>query len=215
MKVLVIGANGQIGSHMVTMLGLSRDHQVRAMVRKEEQKDKMNDLHAEEVVLGDLEQDFSHALEGVDAVIFTAGSGGHTGKEQTEIIDRNAAIRAVEQAEKAGVQRFIMISTMMADKPNEAPEKAQHYFQAKHDADEALINSSLNYTIFRPGPLSNDEAQGTVTIQKKMDSFDGSIAREDVANAAVNALVLEETYHQILEIHHGSTPVGEALKTFS
>jgi uncharacterized protein YbjT (DUF2867 family) len=212
MKVLIIGANGQIGRHLVKMLALSTEHEVRAMIRKESQKASLEELGAEDVVIGDLEKDFSHALKDVDAVIFAAGSGGHTGKEQTEIIDRNGAIQSVKEAEKAGVSRFIMISSIMADQAEDAPESARHYFRAKGAADEALQNSSLNYTILRPGPLSNNPAEGKITAAARLESYEGEIPREDVAAVAANALVLENTYYQTFEIIGGSTPLGEALK---
>jgi uncharacterized protein YbjT (DUF2867 family) len=212
MNVLVIGANGQIGNHLVKMLGLSSEHHVHAMIRKEEQKARMKELGADEVVLGDLEQDFSHAFKGIDAVIFTAGSGGHTGKEQTEAIDKKGALQAVKEAENAGVKRFIMISTIMADEAESAPENIQHYLRAKKAADDALKSTSLSYTILRPGPLSNDSASGTIKTAHKLDSYDGSISREDVAAVAVNSLVLEETFNKTFEIIGGTTPIGEAVK---
>ncbi|PRO64720.1 SDR family oxidoreductase [Alkalicoccus urumqiensis] len=215
MNVLVIGANGQIGSHTVRMLGLSTEHTGTAMIRKEEQRSRMQELGADEIVIGDLEKDFSHAFEHADAVIFTAGSGGHTGPEQTEVIDRKGAQKAVEEAEKAGVSRFIMISTIMADQPEEAPESIQHYLKAKGAADETLQSSGMKWTVIRPGPLSNDDARGTVTLKKQLGTFDGSIPREDVAALAVNALVLEETFNQTFEVLSGDTPLGEALKSIT
>lgn len=212
MKVLVIGANGQIGSHLVRMLGLSTNHEVRAMVRKEDQKAKMKELGADDIVIGDLEQDFSHAYHGMDAVVFTAGSGGHTSKEQTEVIDRHGAIKSVEEAEKAGIERFIMISSMKADEAETGPESMQHYLKAKLAADEKLQQSSLNYTVIRPGPLSNDAARGTITLKHKLNSYDGSISREDVAAVTSNALTLEQTFNKTFEIIDGDVPIGEALK---
>ncbi|EGK12438.1 NAD dependent epimerase/dehydratase [Desmospora sp. 8437] len=78
MKVTVIGANGKIGRHLVRMLGRS-DHQVRAVIRNEQQQPDMEKLGADEVVVADLEQTVDHAVAGCEAVVFTAGSGGHTG----------------------------------------------------------------------------------------------------------------------------------------
>ncbi|PYZ99044.1 NAD-dependent dehydratase [Alteribacter lacisalsi] len=212
MRVLVIGANGQIGRHMVKMLGLSTEHEVKAMIRSEEQRSTMEDLGAHEIVIGDLEKDFSHAYEGVDAVIFTAGSGGHTSQEQTEVIDRSAAIKSVEEAEKHGVARFIMISAIGAGHPEETPEGIRHYMKAKGAADDALLNSRLNYTILRPGSLSNDAGKGTITAAKELSDRSGEIPREDVASAAVNSLTIEETNHQVFELLSGDTSIGTALK---
>ncbi|QKS70650.1 SDR family oxidoreductase [Paenalkalicoccus suaedae] len=214
MNVLVIGANGQIGKHIVKMLGLSTQHNVKAMIRKEEQISTMEELGADSIVIGDLEEDFSHAFSDVDAVIFTAGSGGDTGKDMTEKIDREAAIKSVEYAENSNVKRYVMISSIGADAPEKADDNIRHYIEAKRAADDALKESGLTYTILRPGPLSNDDGQGTVKATKKLDSYDGSIPREDVANVAVNVLTLDETYNEIIELLSGDTAIGEALKTF-
>lgn len=214
MKVLIIGANGQIGKHMVKMLGLSSEHTVKAMVRKEEQQATMNELGADEVVIGDLEKDFSHAYDGVDAVIFAAGSGGNTGKDKTEAVDLKGAVTSIEEAGKIGVQRFVLISTILADRPEDGPKELQHYLKSKGAADEALQYSSLNYTILRPGGLSNDPATGTITAKLKLDDLNSTISREDVASAAVNALTISETFYSTIEILSGNTSLGEALKTF-
>lgn len=214
MKVLVIGANGQIGRHMVKMLGLSRDHEVRAMIRDEQQRTTMEELGADEIVIGNLEENFSHTFVDTDAVIFTAGSGGNSGKEKTNLVDKIGAIKSVEEAEKAEVSRFVMISSIGADRPEDGPESMRHYFEAKGAADETLRNSSLNYTILRPGRLSDDPGIGTITAKISLDNLNSQIPREDVANAAVNALTIEETYHHTIEILTGDIAIGEALKTY-
>ncbi|WP_346725787.1 SDR family oxidoreductase [Alteribacter keqinensis] len=211
-NVLVIGANGNIGKHIVKMLGLSTEHHVKAMIRKEEQKETMEDLGADEIVLADLEEDFSHAYEGVDAVIFTAGSGGHTSKEQTEVIDRNGAIKSIEEAEKHRIARYVMVSAMGAGKPDETPDNIRHYMKAKGAADEALEKSRLNYTILRPGPLTDDPGKGTIRAAKSLSNKNGDIPREDVASVAVNSLTIEETSHQAFELLSGDTSIGAALK---
>ena len=111
MNVLVIGANGKIGQKIVGLLGKS-DHEVTAMVRKDEQVPKLEDLGAK-TVKGDLEKDISHAVKGADAVIFTAGSGGKTGADKTILIDQEGAIKAMDEAESKGVKRFIIVSAMI------------------------------------------------------------------------------------------------------
>lgn len=214
MKVLIIGANGQIGKHIVKMLGLSSEHTAKAMIRKEEQRVTMNELGADEIVIGDLEKDFSHAYDGVDSVIFAAGSGGSTGKDKTESVDLKGAVTSIEEAGKFGVQRFVLISSIRADRPEDGPKQMQHYLKAKGTADEALQHSALNYTILRPGGLSNDPATGTITAKLSLDDISSTISREDVASAAVNSLTIEETFYSTIEILSGDTSIGEALKTF-
>ncbi|HSI67285.1 MAG TPA: NAD(P)H-binding protein, partial [Planococcus sp. (in: firmicutes)] len=121
MKVLVIGANGQVGQNVVKELADS-GHEATAMVRKEEQKEKMKTLGASNVVLADLENDFSQAFEGVDAVIFAAGSGPSTGAEKTLTIDLWASIKAAKYAEDKGVKRFIQLGSMGSADPDSGGE---------------------------------------------------------------------------------------------
>lgn len=118
MKVLVIGANGQIGRHLVTQLHNSEEHTVKAMVRKEEQAEDLKQAGIE-AILGDPEgsvEELAKVVEGCEAVIFTAGSGAHTGPDKTIIIDLDGAIKSVEAAEQVGVKRFIMISDLHKNK---------------------------------------------------------------------------------------------------
>src|SRR5690625_2286539 len=113
MKVLVVGANGQIGHQVVEKLK-DKGHDPVAMVRKEEQKEKFEEKGIG-TILGDLQEDFSHAFEGVDTVVFAAGSGGDTGADMTIIIDQEGAIESMENAKEAGVDHFIIVSSMGAD----------------------------------------------------------------------------------------------------
>jgi uncharacterized protein YbjT (DUF2867 family) len=214
MKVLIIGANGQVGRHVVRMVGLSTIHEAKAMIRDEDQRQAMEELGAEEIVIGNLEEDFSHAFENTDAVIFAAGSGPHTGKDKTVDVDKLGAIKSIEEAEKAGVQRYIMISALGTDHPEEGPEELKHYLQAKKDADDKLRNSSLNYTILRPGKLVNEPARGKITAKTTLDNTDSDIPREDVAAVASASLTIEETNHSVIEILSGEEAIGTALKSF-
>jgi len=210
MKVLVIGAYGQIGQHILSLLNKS-EHQAKAMIRNENQASELKHLGAE-IVVGDLEQDFSYAFEGCDAVIFTAGSGGHTGPEKTELVDRLGAMKAVKEAENNHVKRFIMVSSMNADTPDNGPESMKHYFKAKGDADKNLQASHLNYTILRPGRLLNEPANGTITAAEHIEDRSNGIPRADVAQVAVTSLDTENTFHRVFEILSGDVLIEEALR---
>lgn len=208
MKVLIAGANGKIGRRLIPHL-VADNIQVRAMVRDLRQKADLEILGAHEVVKADLEGDCSQALEGQDAVIFTAGSGPHTGPEKTIDVDQNGAISLIDQAKAQGVGRFIMVSSMRADNPESGPEKMRHYFAAKGKADDHLRASGLDYTIVRPGRLTEEPPLEKVKVAEKLKDF-GDISREDVAN------VLSETARSELEnrefdVIAGPTPIREAL----
>lgn len=211
MNVLVVGSHGNIGQRLVRAMAKS-EHTARAMVRDASQRDEMHALGAADVVIADLEDDCSAALDGCDAVIFTAGSGGHTPPEKTDDIDRNGAISLVDQAKRAGVRRFVLVSSMNADTPEKGPEKMRHYFEAKKAADDHLRASGLEYTIVRPGRLTDDEGTGTgtATIAKDLNRS-GEIAREDVATALLLTLDSPNTIGRHYEMLAGDTPIDKAL----
>jgi uncharacterized protein YbjT (DUF2867 family) len=210
MKVLVIGANGKTGRIAVELLGKSA-HQVRAMIRNEEQAPALEKLGAETVV-ADLEKDFSHALEGCDAVIFAAGSGSHTGPDKTIAVDQEGAIRSMETAERMGVNRYIMLSSLRSNEPEKGPEKIRHYLIAKKKADDHLRSTRLNYTIVRPGRLSDDAGTGKVNLAERLEFQPDPISRADVAQTLVACLDVSNTQRKSFDLLSGETPIVEALK---
>ncbi|WP_087973775.1 SDR family oxidoreductase [Oceanobacillus rekensis] len=213
MKVLVIGANGQIGKHLVRLLQDSDEHTVKAMVRKEEQIETLKN-NGIEAVLANLEgsvDEIAGAVNGADAVIFTAGSGGSTGADKTLLIDLDGAVKSMEAAEKTGVDRFVMVSAYQAhNRESWADSPIKSYMVAKHFADKALVASSLNYTIVRPGGLLNEPATDKVKIAENIEA--GSIPREDVAKVIVASLTEESTYRKGFDLMSGDTPISEAVK---
>ncbi|PXX89593.1 NAD-dependent dehydratase [Marinobacter vulgaris] len=209
MHVFIAGANGQIGQHLLQEMADS-DHEARALVRHQDQGPELQQMGATETVLGDLEQDCSEAMRGCDAVIFTAGSGPHTGPDKTIDVDQDGAIRLVDTARAMGIKRFIMVSSMRAEEPEKGPEKLRHYLWAKHNADEHLKNSGLNYTIVRPGQLTNDDGTGKVAISSKMEDF-GKISRQDVARVLLAALDSDKATNCVFDVVSGDTPILEAL----
>lgn len=209
MHVFIAGANGQIGQHLLREMADS-DHEARALIRHPDQGPELQQLGATETVLGDLEQDCSEAMKGCDAVIFTAGSGPHTGPDKTVDVDQDGAIRLVDTARAMGIKRFIMVSSMRAEEPEKGPEKLRHYLWAKHNADEHLKNSGLNYTIVRPGQLTNDDGTGRVSASARLEEF-GKIPRQDVARVLLAVLDSESTTNLVFDVVSGDTPVSEAL----
>lgn len=209
MHVLIVGSHGQIGQSMVRQMAAS-DHRSRAMVRDADQQAQMKQLGAAETVVADLEGDVSHAVEGCDAVVFVAGSGGGTGPDKTDAIDRDGAIGMVDAARKAGVKRFVMLSSMGADAPKDGPDDLQHYLEAKQAADQHLIGSGLDYTIVRPGALNDD--RGTQRIEAAKDLHrSGEIPRDDVAAVLIQVLAAPNTIGAHFEVLSGGSPLQEAV----
>ncbi|WP_440769510.1 SDR family oxidoreductase [Natronorubrum sp. DTA28] len=208
--VLIAGAHGQVGQHVTAILGES-DHEGRAIVRDDDQVAEMEAQGADETVVADLTETVSHALEGCDSIIFAAGSGGN----DVYGVDRDGAINLIETAEEAGVDRFVMLSSMGADDPESGPDALEDYLTAKAEADEYLRQSGLEYTIVRPGELTNDSGVGTIEVGDDIGLDAGDIPREDVARTLVIALEHDELVGETFEILSGDEPIEEALETIA
>lgn len=207
MNVLVAGSHGQVGQHVTRLLAES-DHSVQGMVRVESQAPDIRDLGAEPVV-ADLTGDVSHAVEEIDAIIFAAGSGG----EDVWGVDRDGAINLIDEAVSAGVERFVMLSSINADQPENSPEALREYLRAKGEADEYLQQSNLTYTIVRPGPLTNEGGTERIKTGTDLDRDAIEIPREDVARTLIATLGAESTYDETFELAAGEVSIGEALET--
>lgn len=214
MNVLVVGANGQIGTHLVDILKEEAKHTPIAFVRKDEQVKKFEDKGVE-ARLGNLEDsvhDISQTMEGIDAVVFAAGSGGSTGPDKTLLIDLDGAVKVMEAAEAKGIERFVIVSALGADDRERWSDEIKPYYVAKHFADWWLLDSTLNYTIIRPGILENEESKGTVLIQDAITSADDfSIPRVDVAKVIAASLDNEKTYRQAFDLVTGDSSIEDAL----
>lgn len=209
MRILIAGANGQIGRKLIRAIANSPHHS-RAMIRQADQADTLRELGADQTVVADLEGDLSGALPDCDAVIFTAGSGGHTGPEKTDAVDRDGAIAMIDAANKAGVRRFVMVSSMGAQAPENGPEKLRHYLQAKHAADMHLVESGLDYTIVRPGRLTDEPASGKVALAASLGRS-GEVSRADVAAVLVALLDAPHSQGRSCEVLTGDVPIAEAV----
>ncbi|MDV7693618.1 short-chain dehydrogenase [Pediococcus parvulus] len=210
MKVFVIGAHGQIGKLLVAQL-LDRGDEVVAGIRDAKQRDFFEDQGAATQLFDLTEQpdEMAKVLAGVDAVVFSAGSGGKTGDDQTLLIDLDGAVKSMEATQKAGIKRFVIVSAMNAEDRTRWTA-IQPYYVAKHYADLYLKDeTSLDYTIIKPGVLTNDAGKGGLIL----DQTKGKIAREDVAETIVSALHNNDnTIKKEFAISEGETPINEAVK---
>ncbi|MHA6278814.1 SDR family oxidoreductase [Salinimicrobium sp. CAU 1759] len=208
-KILIVGATGSTGKRIIEILNNSQSFEPIAMIRKEEQKQIFDDMEVK-WVHADLEQeDLSPALKGVKKVIFCAGSGGDTGPEKTTEVDEKGAIKVIDAAKKAKVKKFIMLSSMGADEPSKH-KKLEHYLEAKAAADQHLRDSGLDYTIIRPGALTDDMGTGKVKLAEKLDSS-GEIPRDDVAFLLIMSLADPLVKNMTFEAIEGEEPIKSAM----
>lgn len=204
-NILVAGANGTTGKKIIALLHKSENFNPIAMVRKEEQQAYFKDQNIK-TVLGDLTNDVDSVFDSsIDRVIFAAGSGG----KDVIGVDQDGAKKMIDASKKANVKKFVMLSSMGADNPEEA-EKLQDYLKAKHNADEYLKTSGLEYSIVRPGTLTDEEQVSKIELAPKLNKR-GEISRADVAQTLVQSLEDKTANNATFEIIKGEQSITEAL----
>ena len=195
MQVLVAGSTGKTGLRLVRELK-QRGLDPVAMVRAESDTSKLPEgVALRQADLTDLTQDVT---EGCDAVVFAAGSGGDTSAEMTDKVDRDGAKKLVDIAAANGVSRFVMLSSIGAGDPDPDSELA-HYLEAKHEADEHLKASELEYAILRPVSLTVEDGSGKVRLGDQVDPK-GKAARGDVARLLADAVQSPDWAGKILDM---------------
>jgi uncharacterized protein YbjT (DUF2867 family) len=212
MDIVIAGAHGKIARRLARLL-VARGDSVRGLIRN---PDHAEDLRADgsEPVLLDLEavepEQVAEAVAGADAVVFAAGAGPGSGPERKLTVDRDGAIKLLGGARAADVPRYVMISSVGAESPPDDDDVFSVYLRAKAEADRALTASDRDWTVVRPGSLSDDRGTGRVRIQT--DSIRDQVPRDDVA--AVLAAVLAEPRSARLTIYvvGGEEPIEQALE---
>ncbi|SHJ10525.1 SDR family oxidoreductase [Aquimarina spongiae] len=203
-RILIAGANGAVGKKIVKILEHSPLYTPVAMIRKNDQKEQFERRNIA-TVLADLEGDISGVTTGIDKVIFAAGSGG----KKVVTVDQEGAKKLIDQSSETGVKKFIMLSSMGADSPQDA-DRLKEYLLAKHNADEHLKNSNVNFTIVRPGSLTDKSGTGRIVLDKKLKES-GKISREDVAQALVESLPSNVANNVIFEILEGDHLIASEI----
>jgi len=175
------------------------------MVRKQDQKDHF-EKQGVSAVLADLEEDLSQAVKNTDKVIFAAGSKG----KNIIDVDQEGAKRLIDAAKAAGLEKFVMLSSMGADNPVVGKD-LEDYLRAKQNADNHLKASALNYSIVRPGALTDDDGTGKIELKEKLEKL-GSISRADVAKTLVEVLDNKLKKNKVFEILAGDTHIEKAVR---
>jgi uncharacterized protein YbjT (DUF2867 family) len=213
MRVVIAGGHGQIALILERLLS-QRGDSVAGFIRNPAQVADLEAAGADALVV-DLEKasvdEVAGHLRGADAVVFAAGAGPGSGAARKETVDRDAAILLADAAEAAGVERYVMVSAMSADPQATADDEVfQAYLRAKGVADEAIrARTALNWTVVRPGHLTNDAGTGRVTIAESTGR--GSIPREDVATVLVAVLDEPRTAGRSFDLISGDMSIAEAV----
>ena len=210
MDVVVAGGHGKVGLRLLRRLA-ERGDRARGLIRN---PDHAADLEASgaEPVLSDLEQedDLAPHVEGADAIVFAAGAGPGSGPARKQTMDLGGAVKLIDAARSVGIARYVIVSSMGAGNPERASGPMRPYLEAKTQADERLAASGLDYTIVRPGGLTDEPGSGRIRAGLEL-SF-GQVSRDDVAATLVAVLDADNTIGKTFDLLAGDTPIEEAVR---
>ena len=213
-RVAIVGGHGQVARQLIHVLRRA-DHDVVALVRREEHRADLESRGAQ-VRLLDIEREgvdaFAAAFEGCSAVVFAAGGGPDGNIERKRTVDLEGSLKSIAGAERAGIDRFVQVSAIGVDDPlpDDTGDVWRAYVEAKRDADAALRDSGLAWTIVRPGRLTDDPATGTVSLGP--DVARGDVTRADVAAVLAAVLDTPGTVGKQWNLVNGDVPVDQAVK---
>lgn len=216
-NIVLIGGHGKVALLAAPLLSEAGE-EVSSWIRKPEQIDEVEETGAKAVVL-DVQnastEELTTAFEGIDVVVWTAGAGGGD-PERTWAVDRDAAIRSMDAAERAGVGRYVMVSYLGAGPDHGVPEDDSFYAyaQSKTEADAHLRDSSLRWTILGPGSLTLDEPSGRIRVVEDGQKVeDTSTSRANVARAILEAVRNDVSVGRTVNFVDGDEPIDEVFAT--
>jgi uncharacterized protein YbjT (DUF2867 family) len=211
MRIVIAGGHGQIARQFGRLVAAAGHHPV-GMIRKPEQ---VPDLNADgiEPVLIDVEStsvaEMTEIVRGADAVVFAAGGGADGNAQRKETVDKGAAIMLADAAEAAGVRRYVMVSAMGTESADpDSDDVFQVYLRAKQAADDDLRGRDLDWTVVRPGRLTDDVPTGRVALGNLER---GEVTRGDVAHVLAEAIESDHTIGKTFDVLGGDVPIQEAI----
>lgn len=215
MRVVIAGGHGKIARHLGRLL-TERGDAARGLIRNPEHAD---DLRADEIepVIADLEQmdaeGLAGHLAGADAAVFAAGAGPGSGVPRKDTVDRAASVLLADACERAGVRRLLQVSSMGTAQPNppDVGEVFGAYLDAKRAAEEDLRARELDWTILRPGVLTDSPPTGKVVLAESVPRAE--VTRSDVAAVLVALLDEPRSARRTFELVNGETPIAEAVRS--
>jgi uncharacterized protein YbjT (DUF2867 family) len=209
-RVVVAGGHGQIAMLLHPLLA-ARGDVSRALIRNPDHADDVRAAGAEPVYCDlEAEEDVSAAVGEADAIVFAAGAGPGSGAERKRSMDLGGALKLIAAARENGVGRYVMVSAMgAADPPATGGDVFGEYLRAKAEADRAVAQSGLDFTIVRPGMLTDGEPTGRITAAASVER--GEVPRADVAAVLAAVLHADATIGKTFELVSGETPIDETL----
>ena len=212
MVVAIAGAHGNIAMRLTSLLVAGGDT-VIGLIRNPEHTEAVARQGASPVVC-DLEQataqEVADALAGAESVVFAAGAGPGSGAARKLTMDRDGAVKLLQAATTVGARRYLIISSVGAEAPPDGDDVFSVYLKAKAEADRAVQASDREWTVVRPGRLTDDPGTGRVRVEAT--PFRGSVPRDDVAAVLSRLLRDSRSSGRTLYVNGGDQPVDQALE---
>jgi uncharacterized protein YbjT (DUF2867 family) len=207
--IVIAGGHGKIALRLARLLS-ARGDTVRSLIRNPGHAAGVHATGAEPFV-ADMEEldSLAEFVEGADGVVFAAGAGPGSGPERKRTVDLGAAVKLLDAAQATGARRYLMVSSIGAGDPSSASGSMRPYIDAKAEADAALSASDLDWTIVRPGMLTDDDGTGLVWVGE--EERRAPVTRDDVAAVLAGCLDEPRTVRRTFVLLQGETPIAEAL----
>jgi uncharacterized protein YbjT (DUF2867 family) len=211
MNVVIVGGHGKFALRLEKLLA-ERGDSPRGIIRKTEQAADLEEIGAEPIVLDIENVEIDDAVAGADAVVFAAGAGPGSGPARKRTVDYGGAVELMEAAISHDIRRYVIVSAIGANHPERWTDQMRPYYEAKAEADKAVSESGLDYTIVRPGGLTDEPGTGRVQIAEQLETG-GSVSRDDVAAVIAEVLVADNTIGKAFDLLGGETPIPEAVRS--
>jgi uncharacterized protein YbjT (DUF2867 family) len=208
-NVVIVGGHGKIAMRLAKLLA-DRGDSPRGVIRSTEQADDLEAIGAEPIVLDIENMEIDDAVAGADAVVFAAGAGPGSGPARKRTVDYDGAVKLINAASARDIRRYLMVSAIGANHPERWSEEMRPYYEAKAAADKAVLESGLDYTIARPGRLTDDAGTGKIEVAESIGRS-GEVTRDDVALVLAECLMADNAIGKSFDLLGGDTPVVEAI----
>lgn len=204
MKVFVLGGSEGLGEYVLKELD-AKGHEAVTMAETENRAEELKMHGADEVTLSQ-DEGFARAITGSGAIIHIAGASPGAGENQDTLVDYDAVITSLEEAERQGIERIVYLSPVRIDESEESKETG-----GKHRPEEWVQKSRFTYTVIRTVKTVSKPGNGTIEVGEAVDADSDEVPFEDVAAVLVEALDNENTFNRAFEVVAGETAIREAL----
>jgi uncharacterized protein YbjT (DUF2867 family) len=212
MEVAVVGGHGAIALRLLRLLS-ERGDRARGLIRN---PDHVADVEATGATavgadIENLDADaIARSIAGVNAVVFAAGAGPGSGPARKRTVDYGGAVKLIEAARMSEISRYVIVSAIGANHPERWSDEMRPYYEAKAAADREVAESGLDFTIVRPGGLTDEPGTNLIAAAADLGRY-GQVPRDDVAATLLGCLDEPATVGKAFDLLEGETPIAEAL----